>query len=192
MINRVLAATAVVLTLSNAQVSFAKTVSYDFAVDVISGPFADERYTGVTSVDLSELSENIDETRPPTSIIFDFGSIEFTDANDVRDIDADSPRVNFRQNDSYVGITYIESRFGEAPTEIPLIDGVSVDGFAIDNNDFGYVVGADIYRGTVSYALPHDTEDGDMETSQEPQPVPEPSLWLGFATVGYWLSRRTA
>ena len=191
MINRVLAATAVVLTLSNAQVSFAQTVSYDFAVDVISGPFADERYMGVTSVDLSDLSENLDETRPPTSIIFDFGGVEFTDVNDVRDLDADSPRVNFQQNDSFVGITYIVSRFGEAPTEIPLIDGVSVDGFAIDNNDFGYVVGTDLYRGTVSYALPPDTGNGDIETSPEPQSVPEPSLWLGFAAVGCWLSRRT-
>ena len=193
MVNRVclLAATAAVLTLSNAQVSFAQTVSYNFTVDVISGPFENKHYTGITSVDLSNLSEDTTKTRPPTSILFDFGGVEFTDANDVRDADADSPRANFHQNDSFVGITYIVSRFGEMPTEIPLIDGISVDGFAIDNNDFGYIVGTNLYRGTVNYTLPANPENGDTDNKPEPQPVSEPSFWFGLATVGYWLSRRT-
>ena len=193
MINRIylLAATAIVLTLSSARVSFAQTVSYDFAVDIISGPFADERYMGVTSVDLDSLSENTSEkagtTRSPTSILFNFGSVEFTEVNDIQSVDVDSPRVNFQPNGSFLGITYVVSRFGERSTEIPPIDGVLIDGFAIDNNDFGYVVGEDLNRGTVGYTL---TNSDEIDNIPAPQPVSEPSFWLGLAAVGYWLSRR--
>ncbi|EKU97355.1 PEP-CTERM putative exosortase interaction domain-containing protein [Leptolyngbya sp. PCC 7375] len=188
MMNRVclMAATTAILTFFKAQVAFAQTVSYDFTVDVTSGPLAGERYIGLTSVDVTSLLDESYETVRPTSIIFDFGGITFTDDNDVLDIDANSPKVNF-QDGQFMGITYIVSRLGNNPAEIPLINDVAVDGFAIDNSEFGYVVGANLYRGdTVNHALPPNS------TSPNRQSVPEPSVWLGFATVGCgcWLTRR--
>ncbi|ESA35066.1 pep-cterm exosortase interaction domain-containing protein [Leptolyngbya sp. Heron Island J] len=185
--NRVwlLAATTVGVVLSNTQVSFAQTVTYDFTVDVTSGPLSGESYVGETSVDITNLLLEGNETVQSTSITFNFGNVEFTEADDVQDLDARSPRANF-QDDNFLGNTYIVSRFGNRPIEIPLIDNVPVDGFAIDNSEFGYVVGADLYRGVVNYALPLDSDTPNA------QPVPEPSLWLGFILVGYWLRRRLA
>lgn len=177
------AATTAVVFLSNAQASFAQAVSYDFTVDITSGPLMGERHTGVTSVDVTNLFSTGYETVQPESITFNFDNVEFTEANDVRDVDADSPRVNF-QDGEFTGITYIVSRLGERPTDIPLINGVAVDGFAIDDSEFGYVVGADFYRGTVNYGL-----SPNLSTPNA-QPVPEPSAWLGFTLVGYWLMRR--
>lgn len=184
MMNRVwlVAVTATALTLSYVQVSRAQSVAYDFTVDVMSGPLTGERYMG--AVDLPNLLETRYEAVEPISIKFDFGDIEFTDADDVRDIDANSPRANF-QDGNFMGSTYIVSRFGDRPTEIPLISGVAVDGFAIDNSEFGYIVGENLYQGMVSYAaLSNDSSDA--------QSVPEPNVWLGLGIMVGWLMRRGA
>ncbi|MBX2863190.1 MAG: hypothetical protein KTR27_06505 [Leptolyngbyaceae cyanobacterium MAG.088] len=180
-----MAIASAVLTLSKAQASWAQTVFYDFTVDITSGPLVGERYTGDTSADVTNLSQTGNETLQQTSINFIFGDVEFTEADDVQDSEANSPRANF-QDGEFIGNTYIVSRVGETPTEIPLIDDVLVDGFAIDNNEFGYVVGANLYRGTVNYALLPNADDPDVQS------VPEPAFWLGFATVGYWLRRHRA
>ncbi|MEO0395281.1 MAG: hypothetical protein AAF243_04745 [Cyanobacteria bacterium P01_A01_bin.137] len=183
MMNHVFLATvtAAALTLSDTQVSLAQTLFYDFTVDVTSGPLTGERYTGITSVDLTNLPEDNDEIVKSPSITFDFGGVNFTDANDVQDVDANSPRANF-QDGNFIGNTYIVSRFGRRPTDIPLIKDVSLDGFAIDNSDFGYVVGANFYTGKVSYSLPPNV---NKQNANEPdaQPVPEPSLWFGLAAI---------
>lgn len=173
-----IAITTAALTLSDIQVSLAQTVSYDFNVDVLSGPLINERYTGSVLVDVTDLTNNNNETVTSTLITFDFGGFEFTEADDVQDMDANSPRANF-QDGEFLGSTYIVSRFGNNPTEIPLIEDVFIDGFAIDNNDFGYLVGANLYRGKVSYGLPPGSNEPDPI-----QPVPEPSLWLGLAAAG--------
>ena len=185
MINRVwlTAATAAVAFLSNTQVSFAQTFNHDFTIDVTSGPLMDERYTGTISVDVTDLFSTGYETVKPTSIAFNFGNVEFTEADDVRDIDADSPRANF-QDGEFMGITYIVSRFGDKPTDIPLINNISIDGFAIDNSEFGYVVGENLYRGIVNYTLPPKSDEPNVQS------VPESSFWLGFTIIGYWLVRR--
>ncbi|MBE9070845.1 PEP-CTERM sorting domain-containing protein [Leptolyngbya cf. ectocarpi LEGE 11479] len=162
----------------------AETVDYDVIVDVTSGPLAGDRYAGVTSVESANGLEN--DISQPVVIAFDFGGTEFTEADDSRDIDANSPRGNFHEGD-FVGATYIVSSFGNNPTDIPLINGIAVDGFAIDNREFGYAVGADLYRGVVNYTL---SSDSSEPTNPEPQSVPEPSLWLGLVTAGGWLSRR--
>ncbi len=199
MMNRIwfTVATSALLTLSNAKISFAQTVFYDFTVDVTSGPLTGEQYTGNKSVDVTGLIGTGKETLPLTSINFNFGGLEFTEANDVRDIDANSPRVNF-QDGEFIGSTYIVSRLGDRPTEISLIKNVLVDGFAIDNSAFGYVMGANLYRGVVNYTvslpLPPNSDDLDDDSDMQsaPQSVPEPAFWLGFVTVGYgyWLMRR--
>ncbi len=178
-----MATTNAIVFLSNTQVSFAQTVTYDFTVDVTSGPLIGDRYTGTTSVDVTNLFLTDYETLNPTSLTFNFGNVEFTEADDVRDLDAGSPRVNF-QDGEFMGSTYIVSRLGERPTNIPLINGVSIDGFAIDNSEFGYVVGANLYRGIVHYELPPSSAAPDVKS------VPEPSFWLGFTLMGYWLRRR--
>ena len=178
-----IAVTTAGVILSNTQVSFAQTVTYDFTVDITSGPLMGDRYTGKTSVDVNNLFLVGDETVQPTSITFNLGDVEFTAADDVRDIDAGSPRVNF-QDGEFIGSTFIVSRFGERPANIPLINSVAVDGFAIDNSEFGYVVGADLYRGNVNYGLPLSS------AAPNAQSVPEPPLWLGFTLVGGWLMRR--
>lgn len=185
--NRVclVAAATTVLTVFRAPTVFAQTVSYDVIVDVTSGPLTGDRYTGITSVEVDSLVKDGNNIFQPVSITFDAGGIEFTDANDVRDIDANSPSANF-QNGEFLGATYIVSRFGNNPTDIPPINGVSVDGFAIDNSKFGYVVGANLYKGMVNYGLPPESST----TNPTPQPVPEPSLWLGLAMAGCWLTRR--
>ena len=182
MINHVFLATvtAAALILSDTQVSLAQTRSYDFTVDVMSGPLVGERYTGMTSVDFTDLFEDNYETIKSTSITFDFGGVDFTEANDVQDVDANSPRANF-QDGKFIGNTYIVSRFGRRSTDIPVIQDVSLDGFAIDNSDFGYVVGANLYTGQVSYSLP--LEVNKPKASEPAQPVPEPSLWVGLAAV---------
>ncbi|MBT9315982.1 hypothetical protein [Leptothoe spongobia] len=166
------------VTLSDAHAALAETVSYNFTVDVLSGPLSGESYIGVTSVDLTDPITN-NENIKTTSITFSVGGVEFTEADDVQDIDANSPRANF-QNGEFLGNTYIVSRLGNNPTEIPLVQNVSIDGFAIDNSDFGYVVGADLYRGTVRYFLPPESNEANGPT----QSVPEPSMWLGLATIG--------
>ncbi|MGD1857756.1 MAG: hypothetical protein ACFB2W_26270 [Leptolyngbyaceae cyanobacterium] len=179
--------TTAAFTLSNTSASSAQTTSYDFTVDILSGPLLGESYTGLTSIDLTELSENNNETIKSQSISFMFGGVEFTEADDIQDIDANSPRANFLDGD-FLGNTYIVSRFGENPTEIPLIQNVLIDGFAIDNDEFGYVIGADLYRGQVSYSVP--LEAAVIEEIDGPvQQVPEPSLWLGLATIGYAIHR---
>lgn len=185
--------TITLLTFANTQVSFAQTVvPYDFTVNVISGPLSGSRYRGITSVDLTNLANN-NETVAPTSIMFDFGGIEFTKANDVQDVDARSPRANF-QDGNFIGNIYIVSRFGNNPTDIPLINNVQVDGFAIDNSNFGYIVGADLYTGTVSYKLPPSSAQPKPQRIPEsapPQPVPEPSVWAaGLTIAGWWWLRR--
>ena len=189
MTNRVwlTAVTTAIVTLFAPQVALAKNVVQDFTVDltvdVTSGPLTGERYTGLISVDMPNLLNHYDETVLLTSITFDFGGIEFTAEDDVQDPDANSPRVNF-QAGSFMGSTYIVSRFGERSTDIPPINGVMVDGFAIDNSEFGYIVGPNLYRGAVSYALPDDDY-------LEAQSVPEPTVWLGLITIccGCWLPR---
>ncbi|MEO0431820.1 MAG: hypothetical protein AAF151_08990 [Cyanobacteria bacterium J06656_5] len=188
MMNHVFLATvtAVALAISDTQVSLAQTLSYDFTVDVTSGPLTGEQYTGVTSVDLSDLLEDNYEIVKSPSITFDFGGVNFTDANDVQDIDAISPRANF-QDGNFIGNTYIVSRFGLRPTEIPLIKDISLDGFAIDNSNFGYVVGANFYTGKVSYSLPPDVTKPKVN-EPDAQSVPEPSLWVGLAAVAWGLA----
>ena len=173
--------TAAALALFEPQVSLAQTLSYDFTVDVTSGPLTGEQYTGITSVNLTDVLKDNDRIIKSPSITFDFGGVNFTDSHDVQDVDAISPRANF-QDGNFIGNTYIVSRFGRRPTDIPLIKDVSLDGFAIDNRDFGYVVGANFYTGKVSYSLPPTV---NKPTANEPdaQPVPEPSLWVGLATV---------
>lgn len=173
----------------NGQVSAAQTV-YDVTVDVVSGPLTGESYTGTTFVDLADSSNN-NEFVKSTSITFNFGGTKFTERDDVQDPDANSPKVNFHEGE-FLGNTYIVSRFGNNPTDIPLIQDIAIDGFAIDNKEFGYVIGANLYQGTVSYNLPHPPEllDDQVRT------VPEPSTWAGLATVGWtigcgrWLTRR--
>ncbi|MEL6334918.1 MAG: hypothetical protein AAFQ76_20305 [Cyanobacteria bacterium J06626_26] len=190
MMNHVFLATvtAVALALSDTQVSLAQTLSYDFTVDVTSGPLTGERYTGITSVDLTDVLEDNYEIVKSPSITFDFGGVNFTEVNDVQDVDAISPRANF-QDGNFIGNTYIVSRFGRRPTDIPLVKDVALDGFAIDNSDFGYVVGANFYTGKVSYSLPPDV-DKSMANEPDAQPVPEPSLWVGLATVAWSCASR--
>lgn len=185
-----IAGAAAALAVFDGQVAAAQTVSYDVTVDVASGPLAGERYTGTTFIDLADPS-NSNEISKSTSITFNFGGTEFTEMNDVQDPDANSPRANF-QDGEFLGNTFIVSRFGINPTDIPLIQDIAIDGFAIDNSDFGYLIGSNLYSGTVSYSLPQNSEPVD-----EPiQTVPEPSIWLGLATVcwttgcGRWLTRR--
>ncbi|NEQ48648.1 MAG: hypothetical protein F6K11_00740 [Leptolyngbya sp. SIO3F4] len=186
------AVTTAALTVSGAKVSLAQNISYNFTVDVLSGPLSGETYTGVTSFGLMEPISDTEIVKS-TSILFDLGGVEFTEADDVQDVDANSPRANF-QDGEFLGNTYIVSRFGNNPTEIPLIQDIAIDGFAIDNSDFGYVVGASLYRGTVSYRLPPEPN----ESNGSMQSVPEPSLFLGLATIGCtlscsrWLTRRTS
>lgn len=178
--------TAAVLTVLRAPIARAETVDYDVTVDVTSGPLAGDRYSGITSVELANGVEN--NISQPVTIAFDFGGTEFTDADDSRDIEANSPRANFHEGD-FLGTTYIVSRFGDNSTDIPLIDGTAVAGFAIDNREFGYAVGANLYRGVVNYTL---VSESSEPVDLEPQSVPEPSLWLGLAAVscGGWLTRR--
>lgn len=175
------------LTFSKIQISFAQTVSYDFAVDVTSGPLAGERYLGEISVDTANLVGDGYETLPLSSIVFDFGNVVFTEADDIRDLDANSPRANFQEGD-FLGSTYIVSRFGDRPAEIPLINDVAVDGFALDNSEFGYVVGPDLHWGVVDYGLLPNA--GSSDGQSDGQSVPEPAFLLGFATVGCYLWRR--
>ncbi|MEA5464379.1 hypothetical protein [Leptothoe sp. PORK10 BA2] len=185
-----MAITTATLTLSDPQISLAKTVSYDFTVDVLSGPLTGERYTGMTSVDVTDLLKDNNESVKSTSITFEFGDAKFTEADDVQNPEADSPRANF-QGGEFLGNTYIVSSFGNNATEIPFIQNVAVDGFAIDNGDFGYVVGANLYRGIVTYRL----LPGDEQLDTPAQSVPEPSFWMGLVTIGYaisggrWLTR---
>ncbi|MEM7062751.1 MAG: PEP-CTERM sorting domain-containing protein [Cyanobacteria bacterium P01_B01_bin.77] len=192
MINRLdfVVLTGVVLTVWRASAVEAQTVDYDVIVDVTSGPLAGERYSGVTSVELAnELRHGLEnDSSQPLSITFDFGGTKFTDADDSRDVDANSPRANFHDGD-FIGATYIVARFGDNPTDIPLMHDVAVDGFAIDNHDFGYAVGANLYRGVVNYTL---SSESFEPTNPESQSVPEPAFWLGLATVtwGGWLTRR--
>ena len=178
-----IAVTTTAVVLSNTQVSFAQAVTYDFTVDITSGPLMGDRYTGKTSVDVTSLFLTGYETVQLSSITFNFGDAKFTAADDVRDIDAGSPRANF-QDGELMGNTFIVSRFGENPTNIPLINRVAVDGFAIDNSKFGYVVGADLYRGNVNYEFPLNA------AAPNAQSVPEPPLWVGFTLIGGWLIRR--
>ncbi|MEM7795599.1 MAG: hypothetical protein AAF579_14250 [Cyanobacteria bacterium P01_C01_bin.118] len=180
-----IAGAAAALAVFDGQVSVAQTVSYDVTVDVVSGPLSGERYTGTTLIDLTDPSNN-NEIFKSTSIVFNFGGTEFTELDDVQDPDANSPRANF-QDSNFLGNTFIVSRFGNHPTDIPLIQDIAIDGFAIDNNDFGYLIGTDLYRGTVSYSLLQNSEPLD-EPFDEPldeqiQTVPEPSVWVGLATV---------
>lgn len=188
MINRLgLVATAVAsFAVSVSSVAQAQPFDYSFTVDVISGPLVGDRYTGITSVELDDLlGSPIDGSIQSVSVRLALGGVEFTETQDVQDIDAQSPRANF-ENGEFLGTTYIVSRFGNNPTDIPLINGVFVDGFAIDNSQFGYVVGANFYQGTVNYNLP-------LETSTAPiQSVPEPSLLFGLVGAGYWLIRRNS
>ncbi|MEO1179484.1 MAG: hypothetical protein AAFX51_01255, partial [Cyanobacteria bacterium J06636_28] len=116
MMNHVFLATvtAVALALSDTQVSLAQTLSYDFTVDVTSGPLTGERYTGITSVDLTDVLEDNYEIVKSPSITFDFGGVNFTEVNDVQDVDAISPRANF-QDGNFIGNTYIVSRVGLRP-----------------------------------------------------------------------------
>lgn len=184
MINRLyfVALTVATLTIST-PVARAATVDYDVTVDVTSGPLAGDRYSGVTSVELADGLEP--DASQPIAITFDFLGTEFTEADDSRDADANSPRANFYRGD-FVGATYTVSRFSDNPTDIPVVKGIAVDGFAIDNDEFGYTVGTDLYRGVVNYTL-----SAEAFESAEPQPVSEPSLWLGLVTVGCggWLAR---
>ncbi|MEO0869281.1 MAG: PEP-CTERM sorting domain-containing protein [Cyanobacteria bacterium J06642_11] len=181
-------AAAALFLVSDAPGAQAQLLDYSFTVDVFSGPLAGEQYVGNAAVDVSPLaSERIDTSIPSLSIRLSLGGVEFTETQDVQDVDAQSPRANFSGGE-FVGATYIVSRFGENPTNIPLIDGVPVDGFAIDNSEFGYVVGANFYQGMVNYRL-----SLPPEVSTAPiQSMPEPSLWLGLAIGGSscWLIRR--
>lgn len=186
MINRLsLMATAVAsFAVSVSSVVQAQPLDYNFTVDVTSGPLVGDRYVGITSVELDDfLSSPMDGSIQSVSVRLALGGVEFTETQDVQDIDAQSPRANF-ENGEFLGTTYIVSRFGNNPTDIPLINGVAVDGFAIDNSQFGYVVGANFYQGTVNYDLP-------LEMSSSPvQSVPEPSILLGLVGAGFWLTRR--
>ncbi|MEM1240495.1 MAG: PEP-CTERM sorting domain-containing protein [Cyanobacteria bacterium P01_H01_bin.26] len=182
--NRVcwIAVAAAALVLSEARVSVAQTVTYDFTVSLTSGPLAGERYPGTTSIELGLLGSP-DETVPPLSLLFEFGGTAFTEVDDSQDPDANSPGANF-QNGGFVGSTYIVSRFGDNPVDIPPVDSAVVDGFAISNGDFGYIVGPNLYTGGVSYTV----------SAHPAESVPEPSGWLGLA-LGYggWLVwRRSA
>lgn len=163
----------------------AQTVTYDVTINVTSGPLMGQRYIGETSLELSRVLKKRNESIQPISITFNFGDIEFTETDDVRDVDAYSPRANFNDG-NFEGITYIVSRFGDHPTDIPQIDHVSMDGFVVDNSAFGYVVGANLYSGVVNYTAPPKSPPPEIQT------VPEPSLWLGLVTAGCgcWLTRR--
>ena len=166
------------LMLADAQASLAQTVTYEFTDSLTSGPQAGERYPGTTANEQGLLGSP-DETVPPLSLLFEFGGTAFTQADDSQDPDANSPGANF-QNGSFVGSTYIVSRFGDNPTDIPPVGSALVDGFAISNGDFGYVVGTNLYTGVVSYTVPVHPNDS--------QSVPEPSGWLGLAIgCGGWL-----
>ena len=181
--NRVcwIAVAAVTLILTGAKTSVAQTITYDFTVSLTSGPLAGERYPGTPSVELGLLG-GPDETVPPLSLLFEFGDTAFTEADDSQDMDANSPGANF-QDGGFVGSTYIVSRFGDNPTDIPPVGGALVDGFAISNSDFGYVVGTNLYTGVVSYTVPANPTDS--------QSVPEPAGWRGIARgFGCWLVRR--
>ena len=184
MINRIcLAAVATAaLTALRAPVTLAQSVSYDFTVNITTGPLSGEQYAGMASIELTDLLNGTAESSEPSDISFNFGETEFTEIDDVWDVDANSPKANFANGD-FLGITYIVSRFGENPTDLPLISNTAVDGFAIDDSDFGYAVGENLYRGIVSYDASPDSQD------QAAQAVPEPSLWLGLGIAG-WLVRR--
>lgn len=190
MVNRIClaAAAATALTTFRAPVTLAQSVSYDFTVDITTGPLSGEQYTGITSIELTDLLNDAAESIEPVAISFNFGETEFTDIDDVRDVDANSPKANFADGD-FLGITYIVSRFGENPTDLPLIGNTAVDGFAIDNSDFGYAVGENLYRGIVSYDVSPESQDLDEQAVPDVQAVPEPSLWLGLVAAG-WLARR--
>ena len=177
-----MAATATALTVFRAPVTLAQSVFYDFTVDITTGPLAGDQYPGTTFVDSTDLLSDKTESIKALTIDFNLGGIEFTENDDVRDIDANSPRANF-ENGDFLGITYAVSRFGENPTEIPLANGIAIDGFAIDNSDFGYAVGESLYRGIVTYDL------SPASLEPEAQTVPEPALWVGLAAAG-WLARR--
>ncbi len=182
-----MAVTAATFTLFNPQRSLAQTVSYDFTVDILSGPLSGERYTGITSVDVTNLPADNNESVKSTAITFDFGGVQFTEANDAQDTEAESPSANF-QGGEFLGNTYFVSSFGENATEIPRVKNVVVEGFAIDNNRFGYLVDANLYGGVVTYGLPPAADN--PQPSPPAQSVPEPSLWVGLATLGGTVSCR--
>lgn len=175
-----------------ATVAHAQPFEYGFTVDVTSGPLVGDRYMGITFVDGENILEDVRRVHS-VAIEFEFGGIEFTETQDVQDVDAQSPRANFEAG-QFLGTTYIVSRFGRNPTDIPLINGVEVDGFAIDNSQFGYVVGPDLYGGTVNYLLSSPAPVPIFPETPNSQQVPEPSLWLGVAAIGCgcWRTRRPA
>lgn len=186
MINRISSVVAaiaawVVLVPSVAE---AQSFDYSFTVNVVSGPLAGGQYEGIVSVEADRplLDETVDTVPSLLAIRFELGGVEFTEVQDSQDVDAQSPRANFEDGE-FLGLTYIVSRFGKNPTDIPLINDVTVDGFAIDNSEFGYVVGADLYRGIVDYSLPPSLNRPNLD-GPNPQSVPEPAMWFGFAAIG--------
>ena len=154
----------------------AATITYDFDVNITSGPLGDNIYEGFFSYDDSTLTgigrEKVGVAEE-LSIVFEFLGETYTEVDD-NNFDFNFPFGEF-QYDSLVGLQYIIndtpnnsilSIFGDNPNGLGGGDRFQY----VDVNSF------EVNEGRVTYSL---------------RPVPEPGMAVGLGAVGLgWLLRK--
>ncbi len=153
----------------------AATITYDFDVNVTSGPLDNNIYEGSFSYEDSTLKGIGLETvgvAEELSVSFEFLGGTYTEADD-NNFSFNFPIVEFK-NGSFVGLQYIVNDIPN--NSIFAVFGNDPDGLGGENR-FQYVDvnSFEVSQGSVTYSLrSHST------------PVPEPGTAAGLSVLGFW------